>query len=113
MKAVRNGMSQGLCIGWTTVDSEKAAQRLALELVESGLAACVQIDPGVSSVYRWKGEVRCDAEWRLMIKFTADQTEELERLLYRDHPYETPEWVVVRADHVDPKYLKWARKEAG
>ena len=104
-------MDNTLLIGWTTVDSEAAARRLANGLVESGLAACVQIDAGVESVYRWKGKVQSEREWRLMAKFAAARSTELLAYLEAQHPYDVPEWVVVRAEQVAPAYLKWALGE--
>jgi periplasmic divalent cation tolerance protein len=102
-------MQDILLIGWTTVDDEAAALGLARELVEQGLAACVQIDTGVQSVYRWKGAVHSDTEWRLMVKFVASRATELAAFIEANHPYDVPEWVVVRSEHVAPAYLKWAQ----
>ena len=93
-------MPDTLFIGWTTVDSELAAQQLAHGLVESGLAGCVQITGGVTSVYYWEGAVQSDAEWRLMVRFAESQAEAIAAYLDAQHPYETPQWVVVRAEHV-------------
>lgn len=104
-------MNDTLLIGWTTVNSEAAAQRLANGLVESGLAACVQIDAGVESVYWWEGKVQSEREWRLMVKFPADRSTELLAYIEANHPYDVPEWVVVRAEQVAPAYLKWALGE--
>lgn len=101
-------MTDTLLIGWTTVDSEAAAQRLATGLVETGLAACVQIDAGVESVYGWKGEVQSERELRLMVKFAAARSAELLAYIEAQHPYDVPEWVVVCAEQVAPAYLKWA-----
>lgn len=106
-------MNDTLLIGWTTVDSEAAAQRLANGLVESGFAACVQIDADVESVYRWQGEIQSEREWRLMVKFPADRSTELFAYIEASHPYDVPEWVVVRAEQVAPAYLKWALGESG
>ena len=96
-----------LLIAWTTVDSEATAQRMAREMVNAGLAACVQIDSGVQSVYQWKGELCCDQEWRLMVKFLRAKAGALELFINQQHPYETPEWVVVPAQNVASKYLAW------
>jgi periplasmic divalent cation tolerance protein len=99
-------MPDTIFIGWTTVDSESAAQQLAHGLVESGLAGCVQITASVTSVYRWEGAVQSDAEWRLMLKFPESQTEAIAAYLDAQHPYDTPQWVVVRAEHVAPALFK-------
>ena len=64
-------------IAWTTVDSESAAESLARELIQRGLAACVQVDEPVQSIYKWEGAVQSGREWRLMIKFSAAQNEQL------------------------------------
>lgn len=106
-------MHDTLFIGWTTVDSEAAAQRLARGLVEAELAACVQIDAGVESVYRWKDNIESEREWRLMVKFAAARSGELLAYLEANHPYDVPEWVTVRAEAVAPAYLKWVLGAAG
>lgn len=104
-------MQDTLFIAWTTVDSEAVAQRIASELVERGLACCVQIDANVQSVYRWKGAVQSECEWRLLVKFAATRDQQLRVYIEENHPYEVPEWVVVRAEQVAPRYLKWALEE--
>ena len=101
-------MKDTLLIGLTTVDSEAAAQRLGNGLVATRLAACVQIDASVESVYRWEGAVQSQREWRLMVKFAAARSAELLGYIEANHPYDVPEWVVVRAEQVAPAYLKWA-----
>ena len=100
-------MEPALFIGWTTVGSEGAAEQLAKALVEAGLAACVQIESGVVSLYQWEGKHCRESEWRLMVKFAAAKGEALEAYLIGAHPYATPEWVVVRAEAVAPAYLRW------
>lgn len=106
-------MEKALLIGWTTVDSEAAAESLAREIVEQGLAACVQIDNSIQSIYKWEGAVQSEREWRLMIKFTAEQGERLSAFIEENHPYDVPEWIVVQADQVSYGYLKWASGESG
>jgi periplasmic divalent cation tolerance protein len=106
-------MHDTLLIGWTTVDSDAAAQRLAHGLVEQGLAVCVQIDAGVQSVYRWQGHVESEREWRLMVKFAAARSSDLLAYIDAHHPYDVPEWLTVRAETVAPAYLNWALGPAG
>jgi periplasmic divalent cation tolerance protein len=101
-------METSLMIGWTTVDSEAAAVSLARGIIEQAVAVCVQIDSAIQSIYRWNGAVQSESEWRLMIKFTADQSDRLGDYISANHPYEVPEWIVVRADQVAPDYLAWA-----
>lgn len=97
-----------LAIAWTTTAQREDAERLAAGLVQAGLAACVQIDGPIRSVYRWQGTVETAEEYRLMVKLPVDRVERAETYVLAHHPYETPEWVVVRADRVGEKYLSWA-----
>ena len=101
--------SEFLLVGWTTVDSEPVALRLAEQCIAAGLAACVQIDAAVQSVYRWEGQLCRDREWRLMVKFLESKSAALSAWIENEHPYDTPEWVVVRPEQVLPKYLAWAQ----
>lgn len=97
-----------ILIGWTTCDNPDVAERLAEEMIERGLAACVQIEDGVRSIFRWKGEVQSDLECRLCVKFNAVKLDAINNLIKANHPYENPEWVVVRPEFVSEKYLSWA-----
>lgn len=98
-----------LMLGWTTVEKKADAERLADGLVAARLAACVQIDGPIRSTYVWQGKLEHSEEYRLLIKFIPARGRALEEWLLRQHPYETPEWVVVRAEQVAEKYLSWAR----
>ncbi len=100
-------MKTSLLIGWTTVDSKEVAESMARDMVEKRLAACVQIEEPVQSTYRWKGAVQSEREWRLMVKFAAPNSENLLKFIQKSHPYDVPEWVVVKADQVSPDYLQW------
>ena len=85
---------------------------LAREAVEERLASCVQIDGPITSFYRWDGELVSDKEYRLTFKFLAVNAERLEVWLNRNHPYEVPEWLMIKADRTDPAYQKWAESNA-
>lgn len=98
-----------LLVGWTTVARQPDAKNLAATLVKKHLAACVQIDGPLHSYYLWQGKQERSREYRLTIKFLRTQKKPLEKYLLENHPYETPEWVVVRAEDVAEKYLSWAR----
>lgn len=108
MGIMRQKNPDSLLIGWTTVGSEGAATELARQLVEGELAVCTQVDGPIRSFYRWESAVCSDAEWRVAVKFLASRVAQLEAFIDRAHPYDTPEWVVVRPEHVAPKYLAWA-----
>jgi periplasmic divalent cation tolerance protein len=98
-----------LLIGWTTVASRDDATRLARELVDTRLAACVQVDGPITSHYTWENHTETAEEFRLTIKFLPARAAAVETWLLAHHPYATPEWIVVRAEHVAEKYLSWAR----
>jgi periplasmic divalent cation tolerance protein len=94
-------------IGWTTVSSREQAETLAVGLIESRLAACVQIDGPVTSVYRWNGNVERAAEFRIWVKFIDARQADVEAWIFARHPYETPEWMTFRTENVSEKYLSW------
>lgn len=84
-----------------------SAGNLARGLVEGRLAACVNIIPGLTSIYGWQGEVETDSEVLLLIKTRADRLDALETFLRRHHPYELPEIVAVPIEKGSAAYLKW------
>lgn len=88
-----------------------AAETLARTVVEAGLAACVNLVPGVKSIYRWQGDVVEDGETTLVIKAAAADVPALRKALVDRHPYEVPEFVVlevdVEASHAP--YVEWVR----
>jgi len=98
-----------LLLAWTTVATPEDASRLAGGAVEAGLAACAQVEGPVTSHYRWEGRPESAHEYRLLFKCLPEQAAALEAWVLARHPYDTPEWVVVRAGHVSGKYLSWAR----
>ncbi|HWI79029.1 MAG TPA: divalent-cation tolerance protein CutA [Ramlibacter sp.] len=94
----------------TTVGSVQAAQRLARELLAARLAACVQIEPGLVSHYRWKGELCEEPEVRLVIKTVPGRESALQALFAQHHPYELPQFTAVTMQASDT-YSQWVRAE--
>jgi len=84
---------------------------MANELVESGLAACVNLLPGIVSVYRWEGRVQTDEECMMVIKTTEPALAALKDWLGDRHPYELPELVAVPVTDGLPAYLAWVAGE--
>ena len=101
-------IEETLFIGWTTLEKHADAECLAKGFIEKRLAVCVQIEGPVNAVYHWQGRVETATEYRLMIKFLASLSEPLEEYLLTQHPYTTPQWVVVETQHVSKAYLEWA-----
>ena len=91
---------------FVTCSPEKAPD-LAGELVKSRLAACVNIIPGVRSIYAWKGEVCDDAEVLLVIKSRADAFEALRARVVDLHPYDVPEVIALPIVAGHQPYLDW------
>lgn len=84
-----------------------AAERIATALVERRVAACVNVLPGVRSIYRWKNQVQRDDEVLLLIKTAATRFEALKAAVLAEHPYELPEVIAVKLDACHPPYLDW------
>ncbi len=95
----------------TTAPDERTADELAGRLVEERLAACVNVLPGVRSVYRWKGEVHRDGEVLLVLKSTPEALPRLRDRLTELHPYEVPELLAFDVADGLPEYLAWVRAE--
>lgn len=90
-----------------TCPSQAVAEDLARRLVGEGLAACVNIVPGLTSVYRWQGAVETASEVLLLAKTTASRYPALEAALVAAHPYELPEVIGVSIHSGLPGYLQW------
>jgi len=76
-------------------------------LVDERLAACVNVLPEMTSIYRWDGVVQQEAEEQMVIKTSTDRLAALETRLRELHPYELPEFLVITADAGAEAYLKW------
>ena len=83
------------------------AMTVARVLVDERLAACVNVLPAMTSVYRWDGKVQQEAEEQVVIKTSIDRLADLESRLRQLHPYELPEFLVITADAGAEAYLKW------
>jgi len=105
----RISMSSDVILVLTACPDEATAARIALDLVESGLAACVSRLPGVHSTYRWEGRVQDEPEVLLIIKTLANRFETLEMRLKSLHPYEVPEIIALPVVSGSPEYLSWLR----
>jgi len=93
----------------TTVGSAADAERMARELMEQRVAACVQIET-LRSFYHWQGKLCDEAEWRLVIKAVPEGSDRLRALLAQIHPYELPQ-VVAWTARASADYAAWIRAE--
>ncbi len=90
-----------------TVPDEKTAETIAYALIESRLAACCNIIPGLRSIYFWQGKVQDDAELLLVIKSKKEVFSSLKEKIKSLHPYEVPEILALPVDSGNSEYLKW------
>ena len=90
-----------------TCPDPESAEALARRLVEAAQAACVNIVPGLRSVYLWQGRLESETEQLLIIKTRAEVYPELEKTINAHHPYQVPEVLSVPVDAGMPAYLAW------
>jgi periplasmic divalent cation tolerance protein len=90
-----------------TVPDRELAEQIAANLVTERLAACVNIVPGITSVYRWENRIEKDAEYLLIIKTHSAVFDRLQDSIKRQHPYELPEVIAVPIKDGLPEYLDW------
>ena len=91
----------------TTCPDAPVAEKIANALVDSSLAACVQIIPGIKSIFRWQGKLDSAAEFLLLIKTVAQNYAEIERLINDLHSYEVPEIIALPVTTGSRDYLAW------
>jgi periplasmic divalent cation tolerance protein len=91
----------------TTCESAAEAERIASTLVDSRLAACVNILPGVTSVYRWKGSVERASEIVLLIKTSRPLLRSVQAEVERLHSYELPEVIALQIVDGSERYIEW------
>jgi periplasmic divalent cation tolerance protein len=94
-------------LAFSTCGSAEEAAKIARALVESRAAACVNVVPGLHSVYRWKGSVEEASEWLLVIKTTRERFEFVRTQLRELHSYELPELVALPVVDGLESYLDW------
>ena len=94
----------------STFSDLPAAETCAGYLVEHSIAACVQIDGPIRSVYQWKGSIENDQEFRLLIKTSQESLDGCVAALKKQHPYELPEIVVLNAQ-ASAAYASWVTEQ--
>jgi len=94
-----------------TAGSQEEAEKIAASLVRTMLAACVNIIPGITSVYRWQDEVQRDQEWLLLAKTRRDVLDDLTRHVQALHSYDVPEVIALPIVGGSESYLRWLDRE--
>ncbi len=90
-----------------TAASKKECRRIAKHLVESKLAACVNITQHVESLYRWEGKIAHDQEYQLFIKSTRELLPEIKAAISKAHSYVNPEIICLPILDGSQNYLQW------
>ncbi len=102
-----SGEAASIRVALTTVGSLEEGRRIARALVKRRLAACVNLVPNLTSVYRWQGAVEEAEEILLVIKTTEAQLAALEAAVRELHSYEVPEFLALRVEAASQPYLDW------
>jgi periplasmic divalent cation tolerance protein len=105
--------SSGVFVVLVTVPDVDSGVILARRVVQERLAACGNVIPGLTSVYRWEGEVQEDSEALVLFKSTGAAIEALKRRVAELHPYEVPEFLAVPVTDGHAPYLRWVQGEVG
>jgi periplasmic divalent cation tolerance protein len=92
---------------YTTLPGLPEAETMAGRLVRERLAACVNIIPGVVSVYEWKGQIERSQECGCFVKTTAARRDAAMAVIKDGHPYDTPALLIFEADMVSPDFAAW------
>jgi periplasmic divalent cation tolerance protein len=100
-------------VALVTVPDAEAGVRIGRTLVDERIIACVNVVAGITSVYRWEGEVQQDSEVLLILKLHASRVPELLRRVPELHPYDLPEVLVLDVVTGFEPYLNWVARESG
>jgi periplasmic divalent cation tolerance protein len=100
-------------IVFTTAGSEEEARKIARALVDRRLAASVNRDPQIESIYRWQGKVDESREWLLLIKTSAALFPAVRDAIRELHSYDLPECIALNIADGNKEYLKWLENSVG
>jgi periplasmic divalent cation tolerance protein len=110
---ILNSNGSVITVTLMTAPSQTVATDIANRLVEQKLAACVNILPQITSVYRWDGKVNVDSELLLVVKSDSSplHLQALRDAVLEIHPYDTPEIIHLPVSAGLDKYIEWVKKE--
>jgi len=100
-----------LLLVMTSLPDQDAAKVLAKRLIDGHLAACVQLQPGVQSIYRWEGRICKEQEVVLVAKTTAEQWPTISSFIKENHPYDVPEVIAQPITYSHTDYARWVIAE--
>jgi periplasmic divalent cation tolerance protein len=97
----------------STTDTLDLAQKIALALVDAREAACVNIVPGIRSIYRWEGKIWDEGEFLLLIKSSEEKFESIKSRIRLLHTYQVPEVIAIPITAGEASYLQWIHDGVG
>ena len=100
-------MNSNTIIILTTVSSKEEGNEIASKLIENKLAACVNILPKMTSIYRWRNKINKEDEFLLLIKTAECLEQEVYDFIKDNHSYEVPEIITLDIKNIDKKYSEW------
>jgi periplasmic divalent cation tolerance protein len=103
----------GYLVVFITTSSYEEARKIADKLVDRKKAACVNIVPGVNSLFRWKGKIEEAEESLMVVKTRAELFPDVVSLVKSVHSYKVPEIIALPIVEGNPDYLEWLKKETG
>jgi periplasmic divalent cation tolerance protein len=110
MPDLKQSESANIVLFITTANAEEAS-RIAEALLKERKAACVNILPGVSSLFRWQGKLEKAEESLLVVKSRASLLEQIIKLVKEHHSYDVPEIITLPVTGGNPDYLEWMAQE--
>lgn len=99
--------AKGFYLVLVTAPNTRSARRLARAALRAKLVACANLVAKIESHYWWQGRLERSGEVLMILKARQEALPALERLILRDHPYQTPEFIVLPLSHGNARYLAW------
>ncbi|MDF1823420.1 MAG: divalent-cation tolerance protein CutA [Verrucomicrobiales bacterium] len=109
----QKGSTESVVMVITTMSEAEKARQFGTRLVEMQLVACVNLLPGVESIYQWKGDLEVEGECLVLMKTTRERLGKLEAWVQKNHPYEEPEFLVLPVEAGSAGYFDWVRRQTG
>jgi periplasmic divalent cation tolerance protein len=104
--------ANGEMVVLTTLSNREQAHAFARGILDKRLAACVSVLGEATSFYRWESpEITVETEIPLLIKTHRDKLPHLEDYFKANHPYELPEFLILKADEISTAYAQWMKQE--
>lgn len=90
-----------------TCPDRESAEKIARQLINDKIAACINILPGITSIYTWQGNIETEQEHLLLIKTRKDRFQAIEKSIQTSHPYEIPEIIAIPVENGLAEYMQW------